>query len=210
MMRILATNHAKASKVSDNGIERLLPIIKYRMNLMSSADELLRSFGVKAPDGKTCAEYDVYQHQSEDSWKHVFQTAHVIRQTGQNYILPKPYVEEQGLPFHKPYDYLAIAHLRSHVGVEKVKRAGCKGRTDGYSRLGVSKGAFQEEPGVKCQTSLSYSSRLERPQAMSHPTNASLSLVSSILGNENTRGSRGYSFGGGSGSGSGSGPSKDS
>lgn len=78
IMRILAENHPQASEISMERIEKLLPIIKYRMNLMSTADEPVKCFGLQPPESKLCAQFYMDPYESEENWDEVFDVAKMI------------------------------------------------------------------------------------------------------------------------------------
>lgn len=120
---MLVENHPAANKLSMEDIEKLLPIIKHRMNLMSAADDFVSYFGLKLPDGKICAEFNVHPYESEENWDKIFHIGQLIREIGRNFILPEPYRAKQGHPFYKVRHYVAIVFFNNDWKVEEIKDA---------------------------------------------------------------------------------------
>lgn len=121
-MQLLISNHPAASWFSEEIMEQFLPILKYRLSSMKAADELIERFGLNAPDGKSCAEFNLSPLQGNYSMrKRISDMSRLLDISGCTMILPQAYYYKQGYCFDKPYSYLAVAFLDSGLELEKIQ-----------------------------------------------------------------------------------------
>ena len=96
----------------------MLRQLEYRLNQMLIADEYLMIMHIPAPNGQSCAEFQMYN----------YKYTHRISMYGERYqavwrrriLFPRPVDEDQGRPFYKGLEYLAAAFEVAQLPIQAV------------------------------------------------------------------------------------------
>ena len=101
----------------------MLRQLEFRLNQMSTADGYLKIMQTPAPNGQSCAEFDMYQYKYVNR-AFTYGEPYTAVWQRRSSLFPKPVDDEQGRPFYKGLQYLAaafeVAQMPTEVVIQKL------------------------------------------------------------------------------------------